>query len=71
MEQTKQQQREFDSEDGRRRGKLNKEYEQSLTTYNALKKEISLLEENIEDISFWALQTGLQLSDLGGVQDGA
>ncbi len=42
----------FYSEDKRRRAKLNEEYEHALTTYEALKKEISLLEENMEDISF-------------------
>ena len=50
--QTKQEQKEFDSENQQRRAKLNQEYEQALTTYKELKKEISLLEENLEDISF-------------------
>ncbi len=45
LEQTK-------SENEQRRVKLNQEYEQALTTYKDLKKEISLLEENREDISF-------------------
>ncbi len=52
LDQTKRDQQQFDSENEQRRAKLNQEYEQALATYNALKKEISLLEENLEDISF-------------------
>jgi len=52
LEQAKREQQEFDSEDERRRAKLNEEYERALTVYKDLKKEISLLEENLEDISF-------------------
>ncbi len=52
LEQAKREQREFDSEDERRRAKLNGEYEFALTTYKELKQELSLLEENLEDISF-------------------
>jgi T5orf172 domain len=36
----------------RQRAALTQEYEQALTTYKDLKKEISLLEKNLEDISF-------------------
>jgi len=52
LERTKQEQQEFDSENERRRAKLTQEFEQALATYKELKKEISLLEENLEDISF-------------------
>lgn len=52
LEQAKREQREFDSENERRRAKLSGEYESALATYEELKKEISLLEENLEDISF-------------------
>lgn len=52
LEQTKKDQQRFESEDEQRRLKLNQEYQQALTTYNELKKETSLLEENLEDISF-------------------
>ncbi|MGO9269780.1 MAG: DUF4041 domain-containing protein [Terriglobia bacterium] len=52
LDQTKRDRQRFDSENEERRAKLNQEYEQALATYNALKKEISLLEENLEDISF-------------------
>lgn len=41
---------EAETEDQRTR--LSKEYDQALVTYNELKKEVSLLEENLEDISF-------------------
>lgn len=52
LEQTKREQREFESESQTRRVKINQEYEQALATYKELKVEISLLEENLEDISF-------------------
>ena len=52
MDRTKRDQQQLDSEDEQRRAKLNQEYEQALATYNGLKKEVSLLEENLEDISF-------------------
>jgi len=42
----------FDAEDQERRSKLNAEYVQGLETYKQLKHELSLLEENLEDISF-------------------
>lgn len=52
IEQTKRDQREYDSENERRRAHLSQEYEQALAKYKELKKEVSLLEENLEDISF-------------------
>jgi hypothetical protein len=42
----------FDAEDQQRRSKLNTEYEHGLNTYNHLKQEVALLEENLEDLSF-------------------
>lgn len=52
LEQMTQRRKEFASEDERRRLELNQEYEQALTTFKELKKEVALVEENIEDISF-------------------
>jgi hypothetical protein len=52
LEQTRQERREFQSENERQRAKLNQEYEQGLAKYKELKAELSLLEENLEDISF-------------------
>lgn len=52
LDQAKRGQQEFESDKERRRSELNKEYQQGLATYEALKHEVSLLEENIEDISF-------------------
>ncbi len=65
LDQTKRERQEFDSENERRRVKLNQEYEQALATYRELKKEISLLEENLEDISFglYAPHFSFQSSD--------
>ncbi len=40
------------SENEQRRAKLSKEYQEALGRYEQLKKEIALLEENLEDISF-------------------
>lgn len=39
-------------ENARRRGELNAEYERLKSEYDRLKHEVSLLEENLEDISF-------------------
>ena len=50
--QSKSEQQEFEADNDRRRVQLNREYEQALSTFKELKNEISLLEENIEDISF-------------------
>ncbi len=52
LDRAKLDQQQLDSENEQRRAKLNQEYEQALATYNSLKKEVSLLEENLEDISF-------------------
>lgn len=52
LEQTKRERQEFESESERRRVKIGQEYDQALATYRELKKEVSLLEENLEDISF-------------------
>jgi hypothetical protein len=52
LDQAKQDQQEFDSENARRRAKVDEEYKNALNTYEDLKKEIALLEENLEDISF-------------------
>jgi len=38
--------------DQQRRAQLNQEFEQARATYDELKREVSLLEENLEDISF-------------------
>lgn len=52
LDQAKREQQEFDSENERRRTKLDEEYKRALTKYQDLTNEISLLEENAEDISF-------------------
>jgi len=52
LEGTRRELNDFESESGRRRVKLSEEYQQAMATYGDLKKEISLLEENLEDISF-------------------
>jgi hypothetical protein len=52
LEQATQRRQELDSENDQRRLTLNQEYEQALATFKQLKLEVSLLEENIEDISF-------------------
>jgi hypothetical protein len=51
-EAAKRQQEDFLAADDRRRAALNKEYEEARSIYIALNKEIALLEENMEDISF-------------------
>ena len=52
LEQTRQERREFQSENEKQRLKLGQEYEEGLAKYKELKTELSLLEENLEDISF-------------------
>ena len=52
LEQARQTQQQFESENQQRRAKLIQESEQAQAKYVELKKEISLLEENLEDISF-------------------
>ena len=52
LEADKKEQQQFALDTGQRRLKLNGEYEQALATYKSLQKEIALLEENLEDISF-------------------
>src|SRR6266404_6709475 len=52
LEQAKQDQREFERENQQRRSKFIQESEQAASKREELKKEISLLEENLEDISF-------------------
>jgi hypothetical protein len=42
----------FESEDRDRRAKLNEEYNQALGTYEQLRRELSVVEEGLEDISF-------------------
>lgn len=42
----------FTGDSQRKRAQLTQEYEQARFTYEALKREVSLLEENLEDISF-------------------
>ena len=56
LEQIKREQQQLESENEGRRAKLTKEYESALATYNELRKEVSLLEENLEDISFGVYQ---------------
>lgn len=48
----KEDQQKFDSEMQLRRTKMSEEYDQGVTKYQELKNEISLLEENVEDLSF-------------------
>ncbi len=52
LEQARQTQQRFESEYQQGRAKLIQESEQAQAKYTELKKEISLLEENLEDISF-------------------
>ena len=52
IEETKRAQQQLASENEQRRLQLSKEYEQGVAKYGELKKEVSLLEENLEDISF-------------------
>jgi hypothetical protein len=52
LEQTQREQRELVSKEEQKRAQLGKEYEAALATYSDLTKEVSLLEENLEDISF-------------------
>jgi hypothetical protein len=52
LEQTRQERREFQTENEKQRTKLSQEYEQALAKYKQLKAELSLLEENLEDLSF-------------------
>jgi len=52
LEQAKQAWEDFERESQQRRTKLTQECEQSESKHEELKKEISLLEENLEDISF-------------------
>jgi hypothetical protein len=42
----------FLAQDTQRRAALNQEYEQALATYPGLKRELSLVHESLEDISF-------------------
>jgi len=48
----KRERQEFSSENERQRTQLTQEYQRGRVTYENLKREISLLEENLEDISF-------------------
>jgi hypothetical protein len=52
LEQTRQERREFQAENEKERAKLSQEYGEGLAKYKGLKAELSLLEENLEDISF-------------------
>lgn len=52
VERATKERQELESEADGKRAKLTEEYEQALHTYNELKREVSLLEENLEDISF-------------------
>lgn len=52
IEQAKRERQTLHSENESRRKQLEMEYEQGLARYKELKKEVSLLEENLEDISF-------------------
>jgi hypothetical protein len=58
-------QQEIDAENERRRAQSSQEYEQALAKYKELKGEVSLLEENLEDISFgvYAPHFGFQTSE--------
>lgn len=48
----KRQLQEFMSDNERQRGQLDQQYGEAQSTYEGLKRQISLLEENLEDISF-------------------
>jgi predicted nucleic acid-binding Zn-ribbon protein len=52
LENTKREQEDFLSAAEQNRAKLQEQYTQALATYSNLEREISLLEENLEDISF-------------------
>lgn len=52
LEQIKLEQQRLELENERRREQLNKEYEEGVSKHKHLAKEVSLLEENLEDISF-------------------
>ena len=52
LEQTRRERQESQSENETLRVKLTQEYEQALAKYKELQGELSLLEENLEDISF-------------------
>lgn len=52
LEQTRREQQEIASSSKRQRAQLSQDYDQARSTYEKLKNEISLLEENLEDISF-------------------
>lgn len=51
-ERTKREQRELTTAAERERAQLSQDYNKALSTFEALKKEVALLEENLEDISF-------------------
>lgn len=51
LERAKNGRQEFIEENGRQRTKLTEEYDQARSTYERLKKEVSLGEENLEDNS--------------------
>jgi hypothetical protein len=52
LEKAQQDLQQFESESKGQRNSLGREYASALATYNELKKEVSLLEENLEDMSF-------------------
>lgn len=52
LDRSKGEQQQFIEESQRQRAQLTEEYERARSIYDTLKKEISLLEENLEDISF-------------------
>lgn len=52
LEQMRRERQEATSSADRQRAQLKEEYEAARATYDSLKREISLLEENLEDISF-------------------
>ena len=52
LEQANKEKQNLEAETEHKREKLSQEYERALSTYNELKKEVSLLEENLDDISF-------------------
>lgn len=52
LEQVKRDTRSIEAEDERRKAQLGQEYEQGVKKYSELKREIAVLEENREDISF-------------------
>ncbi|HEU0048120.1 MAG TPA: DUF4041 domain-containing protein [Nitrososphaera sp.] len=66
VEQTKQQAQQAALEDKQRRELLDGQYKQALTKYQELQHEVSLLEENLDDISFglykphFAFQTSVE-----------